>query len=150
MTRPVILACLWLAACGERAEPIQNRTGPARAGPDVAVTAAAAPVRIGEAGPAFRACQAAGTPRNVDATGSLAVRAAPFDSAARSGSIADGARFFVCSRSIDQRWLGTVYDDAGTLSPACGVSAPVARRADYDGPCRSGWVASASVRFIAG
>jgi hypothetical protein len=38
----------------------------------------------------------------------------------------------------------------GTLSPACGVSRPVASRRGYEGPCRSGWVSSAFVKQIAG
>jgi hypothetical protein len=46
--------------------------------------------------------------------------------------------------------MGIVYEEAGTLSPTCGVSSPVTSRRDYDGPCRSGWVSSAFVKLIAG
>lgn len=142
-----------LGACGERVTADRNTVAPDLERTErAAQTSAAAPVRIGEAGPSFRACQGAGTTRNLDAGagGVLAVRAAPFESAATTGRIAADARFFVCARSIDQRWLGVVYEDGGTLSPGCGVSAPVARRVDYAGPCRSGWVASAFVRLVAG
>jgi hypothetical protein len=78
----------------------------------------ALPVRIGESGPNFAACK-----------------------------LPAGATFFVCSRSIDQKWFGIVFDDAGTASPSCGVSAPVAERGAYRGPCRSGWIASAFVKL---
>jgi len=61
-----------------------------------------------------------------------------------------GARFFVCNRSLDQKWFGIVYDKGGALSPACGVSEPADTRHDYAGPCQSGWVQSAYVKLIAG
>ena len=107
------------------------------------------PVRIGELGPNFAACAAAGTPRHTDVSG-LLVRAAPFEAAAQAGRIAPGTRFFLCSRTHDQRWLGIVWEEGGTLSPACGVSQPVTDRQPYAGPCRSGWVPSAFVKAVAG
>jgi hypothetical protein len=107
-------------------------------------------VRIGELGPNFAACGAAGTTRHLGAGERLAVHAAPFDTSERSGEVPAGARFFICSRSHDQRWLGVVFEEAGTLSPACGVSRPVDSRRGYEGPCRSGWVSSALVKQIAG
>jgi hypothetical protein len=61
-----------------------------------------------------------------------------------------GGRFFVCSRSLDQKWFGIVYDDSLELKPACGVSEPVPTRQAYPGPCKSGWVSSPFVKLIAG
>ena len=112
----------------------------------------AVPVRVGELGPNFNACSLAGTSRHLDVTAGdrLEVRAAPFDTAAATGGIRAGTRFFICTRSHDQRWLGVVYDEAGALSQACGVSRPVPSRRPYQGPCRSGWVSSALVKQIAG
>lgn len=107
------------------------------------------PVRVGEFGPSFPACNAVGTTRNVEAGAALPVRAAPFDNAAGAGGVPAGARFFICSRSIDQKWFGIVFDDAGA-SRACGVSQPMPGRRNYDGPCRSGWVASAQVKLTSG
>lgn len=104
------------------------------------------PVRIGELGPSFAACATAGTTRR---GGSLDVRAAPFDNADQLGEIQAGTRFFVCTRSIDQRWMGVVYADSGLLDEACGVSAPVPSRRAYAGVCRSGWVAAAAVKLVA-
>ncbi|HEX8450284.1 MAG TPA: hypothetical protein VF652_11900, partial [Allosphingosinicella sp.] len=52
--------------------------------------------------------------------------------------------------SLDQKWFGIVFDEGGALAERCGVSEPVTRRRDYDGPCRSGWVQSAFVKVIAG
>jgi hypothetical protein len=86
----------------------------------------------------------------LDAGERLTVRSAPFENSAESGAVPAGARFFICSRSHDQRWLGVVYDESGALAPACGVSRPAASRRAYEGPCRSGWVSSALVKQIAG
>lgn len=144
----VVVLALLLVGCGERAAPGAGGGSPVveRA----SSVASATPVRVGEAGASFAACQAAGTTRNLAAGQTLAVRAAPFDSAAVTAQIAPAARFFVCARSIDEHWMGVVYEEGGTLSSACGVSAPVPSRRAYVGPCRSGWVASASVRLVAG
>lgn len=145
-----LAAILALSACGEPVvadnvafEPEQNIAD--------AVTGGTSAVRIGEFGPNFKACAADGTTRNVSAGESLPVRAAPFENSAQAGEVASGARFFICSRSLDQKWFGIVYDDqAAGLAPRCGVSDPVARARAYEGPCRSGWVSSAFVKVIAG
>lgn len=142
----VALLLIALAACGEREAPDGGPVAPAPTRARVEAPVSATPVRVGDAGPAFRACQSAGTPRG-DAP--LSVRAGPFDAASVAGAVAPGGRFFVCARSIDQSWLGVVYDPAGALSPGCGVSAPLPEGRDYAGPCRSGWVASAAVRTVA-
>jgi hypothetical protein len=115
---------------------------------DVAAPQARA-VRVGELGPNFAACPAAGTTRHLKAGEGLPVRGAPFENAQETGTVANGAQFFVCTRSHDQKWLGIVYDQ-GALTERCGVSGPLARRRDYEGPCRSGWVPSAFVKTVAG
>lgn len=140
-----------LAGCGEavKDDHFQRQPEPEQAAA-TAIQTDAVPVRVGELGPSFAACSTAATTRHLDPGGALPVKAAPFDTAADAGSIAAGARFFVCTRSHDQRWMGVVYDESGVLSPACGVSAPATSRRDYQGPCRSGWVASAFVKFVAG
>lgn len=108
------------------------------------------PVRIGESGPGFPACASRGTTRRVVGEDeALEVRAAPFEVARQVAELPAGAHFFVCSRSIDQKWFGVVFDDTGVASPACGVSRPVTARRAYDGPCRSGWVASVFVKLTA-
>lgn len=148
----LLLSLLSLAACGEPVDDNhfandvdQPRAEPERTTPEVMA------VRIGEGGSSFSACAAAGTTRHIDAAtgGTMMVRAAPFDTADETGAIPAGGRFFICSRSIDQRWMGVVYDSSGQLSPGCGVSSPVATRRDYDGPCQAGWVPSAFVKLIA-
>lgn len=151
MRRCISLILLSLAACG--GEPVNTEnvtTGPAARPDAVSIAPDAVPVRIGELGPSFAACSAAGTSRNVEAGQGLQVRAAPFESAAESGTVPAGARFFVCTRSHDQRWFGVVFEEGGTLSPSCGVSRPISSRRNYEGPCRSGWVSSAFVKVIAG
>jgi hypothetical protein len=142
-------AVLVLAACGE---PVPKGNGTAEinvAVPDT-VTPEPAPVAIGELGPTLDACAATGTTRHVDGGDRLPVRSAPFDNAAETGGIAAGGRFFVCTRSLDQKWFGIVYDEDGRLAARCGVGEPVGARRIYAGPCRSGWVASAFVKLTGG
>ncbi|HMJ92518.1 MAG TPA: hypothetical protein VK472_00310 [Allosphingosinicella sp.] len=111
---------------------------------------APSPVRVGEYGLNFAACPWVGTTRHVEPEAGLAVRTSPFDTSAESGKVAADGRFYVCTRSIDQKWFGIVYDESGALGPRCGVSDPVPSKRAYDGPCRSGWVTSAFVKLIAG
>lgn len=108
------------------------------------------PVRIGELGPNFAACNAQGQLNERAVDGAAEVRAAPFEQAHETGSLSPGATFFICTRSLDQRWMGVVYTDSGRAERSCGVSAPVRSRRDYEGPCKSGWVPSAQVRMISG
>lgn len=146
-----LLIAVALTGCGEpiRDDHFANDVDSERP-VSAPVSTDAVAVRVGELGPSFAACSGAGTTRNLVAGTALPVRAAPFDSAAATGEIAAGARFFVCARSLDQRWLGVVYEEGGTLAESCGVNAPAAARRDYDGPCHSGWVASAFVKLVAG
>jgi hypothetical protein len=148
----LLLAPLLLLACGDqvRDDHYANQAAPTVPAPPPVPVTQDVPVRIGELGPNFDACATAGTTRRLKPGQSLPVRAAPFETAGEAGAIPAGARFFVCARSHDQKWLGVVFDENGQLGERCGVSSPVTRRRNYDGPCRSGWVASAFVRLIAG
>ena len=150
MRRGILLLTLLLASCGDPV-PVRNSA----AVENVEAGEPADPiepmaVRIGEHGANFKACTAAGTTRNLESSDTLPVRSAPFDYAAQTDAIRSGARFFVCSRSLDEKWFGVVWDEGGTLAVRCGVSRPVGRRTAYEGPCRSGWVQSAFVKLIAG
>lgn len=148
---PLLAASLFLAGCGEGVKTDKfGNSADVDPGPDV-VQPGVVPVRVGELGPSFDACNSVGRPNHLDsaAGGTLDVRAAPSDAADRTDSLHADAQFFVCTRSVDQRWLGIVYDPSGTLSPACGVSHPLASRTAYRGPCRSGWVQGAFVRQTA-
>lgn len=150
MRSTIAFAFLFLAGCGEAVKDDHFKTEPARIEAAAApVRTEAVPVRVGELGASFAACGHAGTTRRVDA-GAVPVKAAPFDTAAAAGQVPAGARFFICSRSHDQRWLGVVWAPDGTLAPGCGVSQPAAARGPYAGPCRSGWVSSAAVKLVAG
>jgi hypothetical protein len=107
------------------------------------------PVRVGELGPNFAACNSLGEVRERAVDGAIEVRAAPFEPARQTGRLPSGSTFFICSRSLDQRWLGVVYDRAGQASHGCGVSSPIPARREYEGPCESGWVPSTQVRLVA-
>jgi hypothetical protein len=148
MRRPVLLLFLALAACGQAA-PVGNSSVEGEDVPDT-VTPAPVPVHVGELGPNFEACAAAGSTRHLASPETLPVRTAPFDNAPQTGAVAAGGRFFICTRSLDQKWFGIVYDPAGALAPRCGVSDPVASPRAYAGPCASGWVSTPFVKMIAG
>ncbi|HYJ83998.1 MAG TPA: hypothetical protein VEW26_14290 [Allosphingosinicella sp.] len=151
MRRLILLLCLGVAACGEPATVADRAAQDNEAPADEAVVKPGSrPVRIGELGANFQACGAAGTTRNLKPGEALPVSSAPFDNAGETGRVASRARFFICTRSLDQKWFGIVFDEDGALAERCGVSEPVTRRRDYDGPCGSGWVQSAFVKVIAG
>jgi hypothetical protein len=144
----ILSVTLLLAGCGEAVEDNHFADDVRQERPASApVTTEAVPVRIGELGPSFPACSAVGVTRNLEAGASLAVRAAPFDTAEETGRVPSGGRFFVCTRSHDQKWFGIVFGQDGQ---ACGVSTPATSRRIYEGPCRSGWVASPFVKLSAG
>jgi hypothetical protein len=149
---PPLAAVLLLAACGEAVKVDRNSSsGQPEENVADAVTGGTMAVRVGELGPSFKACVADGTTRNVGPNETLPVRAAPFDNSGQAGAIAARSRFFICARSLDQKWFGIVYDDQAVgLTPRCRVSDPVAAPGAYQGPCRSGWVSSAFVKVIAG
>lgn len=154
--RVAILLLTMLAGCGER--PSMNESGEGsttppyvRAANDPSLLAnMVQPVGIGELGSNFAACNARGTTRDRGVPEAVPVRAAPYEQAEQIAVLDPGAQFFICSRTYDQRWFGIVYDEGGQASERCGVSAPVAERRNYGGPCAAGWVPSASVRLISG
>lgn len=150
----LVPALLLLGACND--EPVVNGYGsttPRLERPEldnVTLGDVEAPVRIGELGPNFAACNAQGRIDERAADGPVPVRAGPFEQSHEADRLAPGASFYICTRSLDQRWMGVVYADGGRADRSCGVSAPVRSRRDYDGPCRSGWVPSAQVRMTSG
>jgi hypothetical protein len=165
--RCAVALLLLLAACSKSADvyeelPNSSLAGAAREDvPESRLDSALArPVMIGEDGSRFDACGTMGQVSRPGAKG-LALRAAPFAEAKETGRLAEGARLFVCTRSLDQKWLGVVVVPPPAAAPPglpavaqpaidCEVSSPVERRQAYAGPCPSGWVASAYVRLIAG
>jgi len=145
---------LAVAACGERVP--QNGSGGSTTPPyvrvegDSSLNRSATPVRIGEMGPGFAACNARGTVRERPGVTTIPVRDTPYDSGDEIDRLALDAEFFICSRSHDQRWFGIVYDEGGVTAERCGVGSPVGRRQAYEGPCAAGWVSSATVRLVSG
>lgn len=154
------LLCLATTACSESTQVsddlpessayLENPTGRTER---IEADPTAKPVRIGEGGPRFDACQSVGqVGRHV--SGSLPVLSAPFDAAEKIDSLSAGQTVHICTRSIDQQWFGIVYDqpaDPAASAPVdCGVSSPVRAKRNYDGPCKSGWVESTYVVLVAG
>jgi hypothetical protein len=150
MRRSILLLISCLAACGTPVPDGNAALDQNLSNTSDTVTPDPVAVRVGELGPNFAACSAAGTTRHLEAGEGLPVRSSPFDNGPQTGAVAARARFFVCARSIDQKWFGIVYDRNGALSAACGVAEPADVRHDYAGPCQSGWVQSAYVKLIAG
>lgn len=142
---------LLLAACGDpekiddkspAAQPAGERLG----APDDAPPAR--PVTIGEGGARFDACQAMGQVNGAGTNG-LALHDAPYDRATEIGALPESSRVFICTRSIDQQWLGVVIPPEDG-SADCGVSSPVRSKQKYAGPCQSGWVEANFVKLVAG
>lgn len=143
------LAALALSACDRNVgDNTGTNTRPLGGEVEASSDALVQPVTVGESGARFDACQAIGTVRRVAAGETLAVRAAPFANAPRTGALGNGDAVFVCTRSLDQRWLGVVFDEAREITGACGVSEPIPARRAYEGPCASGWIPSAFVRLM--
>ncbi|MFZ5694622.1 MAG: hypothetical protein ACOY4N_03135 [Pseudomonadota bacterium] len=160
MTRAIALIFL-LAACSDSREVLDELPNSSLAGApraDVSESRMDAPVAravtIGEDGPRLDACGGMGQVLRTGA-GGQPLRAAPFGDAKVLATLNEGDRAYICTRSLDQKWLGVVLApppaaDNCAQAPDCGVSSPVDRKQPYDGPCVSGWVASAYVRLIAG
>lgn len=158
---PRILALLLLlSACSDSSDVWEELPNSSIAGapredmPETRLEAKLArAVTIGEDGPRLDACGTLGQAVRVGAAG-LPIRSAPFDEAQEVGRLAEGGRAHVCTRSLDQKWLGVVVPPVSPegegAPPDCGVTSPVERKQPYEGPCLSGWVSSASIRLIAG
>lgn len=137
-----------LAGCDVDPLPSGNLTD---AIPDVAPAAldpGTVAVRIGESGPAFDACAIRAVVTQANDAG-VPLRAAPFDEGAELARIANGARLYVCTRSLDQRWLGVVVAPAAPAADDCGLQARVERPRAYEGTCSSGWIPRALVQLTA-
>ncbi|MEC3912894.1 hypothetical protein U5A82_21195 [Sphingobium sp. CR2-8] len=160
-TVPALLlsSLLLLSACSKSNDvyeelPNSSLAGAPRADvPETRMDAPIArPVIIGEDGARLDACGGLGQVARAG-PGGLALRAAPFDDAKAIARLAEGQRTWLCTRSIDQKWLGVVVPPARIVGEAaesvdCGVASPVERKQPYAGPCVSGWVASAYIRSI--
>jgi hypothetical protein len=164
----VPLLCLAGAACSDSRNvmdelPNSSIAGAAREDmPETKIEGTLArPVTIGEDGQRLDACGALGAVQGTGRAATLELRAAPFAEAKRLAVLPEGARVHICTRSIDQRWLGVVVQPtpAPSMVPSghsdaqavvdCGISAPIERKRAYDGPCQSGWVSAAFVRLVA-
>lgn len=159
--RALLIPLLILSACSRTSDIYEELPNSSLAGapreemPESRMDAPVArPVTIGEDGPRLDACGALGQVTRAG-SGGLSLRAAPFADAKEVARLAEGDRAFICTRSLDQKWLGVVVQptpvpDNAADTPDCAVSSPVERRQPYTGPCPSGWVSSAYVRLIAG
>jgi hypothetical protein len=93
------------------------------------------------------ACAGVGVVTGLDPRGAnaLAVRSGPGTRYGKVDRLGPLAEVVVCEQR--ESWLGVVYGEDGQ---DCGLGGPVANRAAYGGPCKSGWVSSAYVRLLAG
>ena len=122
------LAALLLVSCGDRVPRDQagggSTTPPIDRGADdpTVLGNVVQPVRVGELGASFDACAARGETRARAVP--VPVRAGPFEAGETIDRLGQGAEFFICSRTLDQRWFGIVYDEGGRASERCGVDRP--------------------------
>jgi hypothetical protein len=161
--RALLIPLLLLSACSKSTDIYEELPNSSLAGapredvPESRMDAPVArPVMIGEDGASFSACETIGT---IIAAGDdelpAELRAAPFADSKSAGRLAPGSRVYVCSRTLDQKWLGVVLDGSdvpAAITPAtgCGLKRRVEQKQPYSGPCPSGWVSSAYVRLVAG
>lgn len=163
--RVILPPLLLLTACSGSSDVLEDLPNSSLAGaprvdvPESRMDAPVArPVTIGEDGARFAACATMGQVMRAGGRG-IALRAAPFDESTQTARLAEGDRAFVCTRSLDQKWLGVVVipvrpaadtdaADADAPSTDCGLSGPVDRKQAYRGPCASGWVSSAAIRLV--
>lgn len=143
--------CLLLAACSNSIGLGDDHNDTAQEAAPKPMQPGLRPVRIGEGGPSFNACAYTGRVVNLSSKGEtyLPVRSAPFVEADEVLQLSNGARVFACTRSIDQRWQGVIVPPADAPDTDCGVGAPVESPRGYEGPCKSGWVASAFIQLSA-
>lgn len=80
--------------------------------------------------------------------GFLAVKNAPNLKAVRVDKIYNGQNVFICQESADGKWYGIVYSNVQKLE--CGVTSPIEKKKEYDGPCKSGWVSKKYIKIFAG
>ena len=121
--------------------------------PAEAKAPAARPVMVGGE-PRLDACLGAGAiiPLRKGGDGFVAVRAAPSVKARMLDKLQPGRELLLCDDSADGQWVGVVYPEpwGGPIATDCLVSSPAEKRAPYDGPCLSGWVARRFVTVNAG
>ncbi|MDM7929881.1 hypothetical protein [Blastomonas fulva] len=168
----VLLPVLLVSGCADPEPARQREPGGQAAGERLGASDAsptARPVSIGEGGTRFAACQGRGRVGGLRGA-ELPVRDAPFDGAKQVGALTDDTHVFVCTRSLDQQWLGVVVgpspdtqaepegaaapptdQPAPAAAPAvdCGVTRPVRSKQPYSGPCLSGWVENTFVAAVA-
>ena len=113
MTRSIALIFL-LAACSDSREVLDELPNSSLAGApraDVSESRMDAPVAravtIGEDGPRLDACGGMGQVLRTGA-GGQPLRAAPFGDAKVLATLNEGDRAYICTRSLDQKWLGVV------------------------------------------
>lgn len=145
MHRLFLTCLLALTGCNTSVETEQRAPRPAATATAQPLTPAPRAVRIGEGGPGFAACQSRGVVSLPDGEAAASLQVAPFREAATMARVAEGTVVRVCTRTLDQRWLGVVI--ATTLEAGCGVGGRIDRPRDYAGPCPSGWVATNEVRL---
>ncbi|TKD50612.1 hypothetical protein [Sphingomonas baiyangensis] len=142
--RSILLATFLLAGCNFATVESNVQTPDAQETPE-ALAPSARGVRVGEGGPGFAACQSQARVDGPQAgAGAVPMLDAPFDGAAMVVALPQGAALRVCTRTIDQRWLGVVVPREGV---DCGVDARLDRPRTYAGPCASGWIAANAVRL---
>ncbi len=154
----VAAVLLLIPACSDRNDVMEDqpeaqnaeRANEPRADRPVS-SPSAKPVRIGEGGPRFAACQAEG---RVSGNSALGLFTAPFDGAESIGDLSEGTLVHICTRSLDQRWMGVVVQpnasgDDVAAPVNCGVGTPVRSKQNYAGPCQSGWVDATYIRLVA-
>jgi hypothetical protein len=96
------------------------------------------------------ACASFGHVANLSKTsdGFLAVKDSPNIKTKRIDKIFNDQKVWICSESKDGKWFGIVYSTDSQID--CKVTENIKVKKPYNGPCKSGWVASKWVTIDAG
>lgn len=109
------------------------------------------PVKVGRDGPELDACGGIGRVARLTPEGDnfLAVRERPTAEAPEKDRLDPRTLVWLCDGQAE--WQGIVYPKGAYQAlEDCQVGGPVPAEAPYDGPCRSGWVASRYIELVAG
>jgi hypothetical protein len=87
---------------------------------------------------------------NPKGDGFLAVRSGPGTRYGMRDKLREGDGVYLCDGRAGSKWVAIVYPKPGQNTSECKVSSPIARRIDYRGPCRFGWVHGDWIKLIAG
>ena len=127
------------------AAPVPETTAAPAVPAQAATAALKASVAIQVGGePELDPCMSA----RIKADGDHRVLAGPGEEHPVLASLAAGQIVHICDPGGEHWYAGIIWHEDDSVD--CGISSPVAERADYAGSCHSGWISIAALEELAG